>query len=199
MKQPLSIKQNTVLAKKKFKVNWYLLAAAVIILYYNLSGAQGKRHAEIKRISVHLSKDIINVKGSRSPTDYKFWTTEYENQFNILNGSISRGKHREISNLKRGQQIEVSISTSDYDKLKSGTTDISVRGLRVNEKTLMSTQEFSTNRKLYKKRLNLISILTGIMLLLNSLIPIPRKMNYVIVISFIGALVLMYYFKFGLY
>ena len=68
-------------------------------MYFGLNNDQTTDKPSLEKIRVELYKDITNVKGLRSSVDYKFWTKEYKNQFNILNGSISNGKHQEIADL----------------------------------------------------------------------------------------------------
>ena len=107
------------MTKQKSNFNWYFLLAGILILYFGLTNNQSINQSSLEKIRVELNKDITNVKGRRSSVDYKFWTKEYKNQFNILNGSITRGKHEEIAELKSGQVVELYITTADLKKFKS--------------------------------------------------------------------------------
>lgn len=70
--------------KQQSNFNWYFLLAGSLILYFGLTSNQPTIQSSLEKITVQLDKDIINVKGRRSAVDYKFWTKEYKNQFNIL-------------------------------------------------------------------------------------------------------------------
>ncbi len=187
------------MTKNKSNINWYFILAGVLALYVGLSNNQTRKQTDLRIITVELSKDIINVKGRRSSIDYKFWTKECRNQFTILNGSISRGKHEAISNLKSGQKVDVFITTTDYDKLGNKNEDIVIRGISLNGNSLMSQEEFFNNRKTYKIRLMIFSVFTGLMLLLNGLTKISNKINYLIIGTFVGVIILMRIFEFRIY
>ncbi len=131
--------------------------------------------------------------------DFKFWKNKYPNQFNILNGSITRGKHKPISELKKGQEIDIYITKKAYEDLGVDNKDIVVNGLNLGQTELMSQQEFFTNRKMYQQRLKIISIFTGVMLLLNGLALISNRLNYWLISIFVGAIVIMRIFEVGLY
>ncbi len=185
--------------KQKSKFNWYFLIAGILILYFGLSNNQSTKQSELQKITVELYKDITNVKGRRSSVDYKFWTKEYKNQFNILNGSITRGKHESIANLKGGQIVDLFITTSDLEKLSVGKEDITVRGINLYENSLMTTDEFYHNRELYRVRLKLFSVFTALMLMLNGLTNISKKLNYIIIGIFIGTIIIMRILEIGIY
>ncbi len=187
------------MTKQKSNFNGYFLIAGILILYFGLSNNQSTKQSELQKITVELSKDIINVKGRRSSVDYKFWTKEYKNQFNILNGSITRGKHESIANLKGGQIVDLFITTSDLEKLSVGKEDITVRSINLYENSLMTTDEFYHNRELYRVRLKLWSVFTALMLILNGLTNIPKKLNYIIIGAFIGTIIIMRILEVGIY
>jgi hypothetical protein len=187
------------LTKQKSNLNWYFLLAGVLILYFSLTNNQTTSQTELKKITVELNKDIINIKGRRSNVDYEFWTREYKNQFNILNGSITRGKHEAIANLKSGQVVDLYISTSDFENLSDNKKDITVQGIILNGIPLMTQEEFYHNRELYKVRLMILSIFMSLMLILNGLTKIPKKINYIIIGTFIGAIIIMRFFEIVIY
>jgi len=188
------------MAKKKSSINWYFLIAGAIILYFGLSKSKSsEQNIQSRPITVELSKDIINVKGRKSKIDYKFWTKEYQNQFNIIDGSITRGKHESISNLKGGQKVELLIRELDFTELGKSQKDITVKGISLNGNSLMSEAEFNKNRSAYKDRLTIFSVFGGLMLLINGLTLVPKKINYALVGVFGGAILIMRIFEFGLY
>lgn len=184
---------------KKPKLNWYFLIAGTLILYFGLTTNQTKEQIELKKISVELNKEIINVKGRRKTVDYRFWVREYKNRFVILNGSISGGKHEKISNLNGGELLDVYISNADFANLNNIKKDITVRGLYLEGKPLLTTIEFYNNRDLYKLRLKTFSVFISIMLIINGLIKIPRKTNYLIIGIFGIAILVMRVFEIGIY
>lgn len=183
----------------KQKSNWYFLLAGILILYFGLTNNQTTGQSELKKITVELYKDITNVKGRTSSVDYKFWTKEYKNQFNILNGSLTKGKHEAIANLKGGQVVDLYITTSDFGNLSNGKEDITVNGISLIGNPLMTQDEFYNNRELYKIRLKIFSVFTALMLILNGLTQIPKKMNYIIVGTFIGTIIIMRIFQIVIY
>ena len=188
------------MTKKKSSINWYFLIAGVLILYFGLShNKEARQNFELRSVTVQLSKDIINVKRRTSPIDYKFWTKEYKNQFNILDGSITRGKHETIANLKEGQVIEVFITESDFNLLRESNKDIAIKGMSINGNYLMSETEFHKNRSLYKLRRVIFSVFIGIMVLLNGLISVPKKLNYAVVGIFVGVLLIIRILEIGIY
>jgi hypothetical protein len=187
------------LTKQKSNSNWYFLLAGFIILYFGLTNNKTTQHSELKKLTVELYKDIANVKGRRSSVDYTFWTKEYKNQFNILDGSIARGKHETISNLKKGQKVNLYISTSDFENLSDEKEEITVIGISLSGNPLMTQDEFYHNRDLYKVRMMIFCVFAALMLILNGLIKIPNKINSIIIGTFLGSIILMRIFEVGIY
>ena len=153
----------------------------------------------LQKITITLSKDIANVKGRRSPIDYKMWTKQYPNQFNILDGSITSGKHKTIADLKSGQVCELLISASEYNALGQENKAITIKGIRVDQHQLMSPNEFHKNRTQYKNRIQIFAVFAAIMLMLNGLIPMPKKINYAIIGLFIATIFFMKILGIGFY
>jgi hypothetical protein len=196
----VKVQKNTEkLTKQKSNSNWYFLLAGFIILYFGLTNNKSTQHSELKKLTVELYKDIANVKGRRSSVDYTFWTKEYKNQFNILDGSIARGKHETISNLKKGQKVDLYISTSDFENLSDEKEEITVIGISLFGNPLMKQSEFYHNRDLYKVRMMIFCVFAALMLILNGLIKIPNKINSIIIGTFIGSIILMKIFEVGIY
>ncbi|MFB9077504.1 hypothetical protein ACFFLS_18570 [Flavobacterium procerum] len=187
------------MAKQKSSINWYFLLIGIIMLYLSLPDSNTSQQPELKKITVELFKDITTVKGSRSSVDYKLWTKNYNNQFNILNGSVTRGKNEAIENLKAGQIVDLLISSSSFENLSKGEEGITIRGISLNGNTLMAPEEFYQNRKVYKTRLTVFSLFTGLMLILHGLMKVPKKINYIIIGTFVGAIVIMRIFDVGIY
>lgn len=84
------------MTKQKSNFNWYFLLAGILILFFGLTYNQSTNQSSLEKITVELDKDIIMVKGRRSSIDFKFWTKEYKNQFNILNGREENTKQFQI-------------------------------------------------------------------------------------------------------
>ena len=188
------------MTKKKSGINWYFLIVGLTLLYFGFSFSKStKRNIQSRKITVVLSKDMINVKGRKSKIDYRFFAEEYQNQFIILKGSITRGRHEDISSLKGGQEIEITIAELDFNKLGRSHEEITIMGLSINERNLMSEVEFNENRSLYKRRLAIFSFFGGLMLIFNGLILIPKKINYAIVSGFLGSILIMRILEFGIY
>lgn len=178
--------------KQQTNFNWYFILTGILILYFGLTNNQQiNKSSNVAKITVKLDKDIINVKGRTSSIDYKIWTKEYKNQFNILNGSINRNKYEAISELKSGQILKLYIKSSDLNNLLAGKEDIDIIGIRQNGISLMTPNEFYLNRNLYNVRIKIFSVFTALMLLLNGLTNIQKKINYIIIGVFIGAIIIM--------
>ena len=178
--------------KQQTNFNWYFILTGILILYFGLTNNQQiNKSSSVAKITVKLDKDIINVKGRTSSIDYKIWTKEYKNQFNILNGSINRNKYEAISELKSGQILKLYIKSSDLNNLLAGKEDIDIIGIRQNGISLMTPNEFYLNRNLYNVRIKIFSVFTALMLLLNGLTNIQKKINYIIIGVFIGAIIIM--------
>jgi hypothetical protein len=185
---------------KKPHFNWYFVLAGSLILYFGISAYnRAERVHSTTRLSVEFSTDVINVGGRREYRDYKFFTKEYKCQFIFLNGSISRNRHKDISELKSGQKAEITIESSDLDYLNSKVNEVTLLGLSVNGTSLLSSGEFEINRGKYKTRILIFTIFTGVLLLLNGLISIPSKVNYVLVGLFGGTFIFLRVFDLVLY
>lgn len=87
--------------------------------------------------------------------------------------------------------VELYITTADLKNLSDGKEDIDIIGISQNGVPLMTTEEFYHNRGLYKVRLKLFSVFTALILILNGLTNIPNKINYIIIGTFIGAIIIM--------
>ena len=188
------------MSKKKSGLNWYWIIAGILIIYFGISrNGKVEQRNQLTKISIELSNDITNVKGRKSTIDYKFWTIEYKAQFNILKGSITRGKHSIVSELKKGQAIELYIEKSDENKLDIKTNEITICGLNIDGKSVISTNEYYKNRKYYKLRLIIVGLFLGLMFLLNGLFSISSKVNYTVIGLFIAAIFIMRYFHIIIY
>lgn len=186
--------------KKKSYFNWYFVLAGVLILYFGITrNVQEDSLNLVSEINAELSADMINIKGRRKSVDYKFWTKEYKSQFIILNGSVTRGRHSEVSELKKGKKIRLSIKDADLEKLNSKKNEITVHGLSVENKSLLTSEEFTNNRNNYSNRLLIFAIFVGIMLLLNGIVLIPNRTNYIIIGGAFGLVLLMRILEFGIY
>lgn len=183
------------LKKKEINKSWCLLITIVIILYFIPS----TKEYELRKITVELESDMINVKTRKTIIDHKFWTKEYGNQFNILKGSITSGKHEAILNLKKGEVIDLFIAKSDYQLLSEEKQDITVMGIISNGEALMLPDKFYHNRRLYKIRLTIFAVFTMLMLLLNGLIKVPERVNYIIIGTFMGIIIILRIFSIWIY
>lgn len=95
--------------------------------------------------------------------------------------------------------VELFITTADLNNLSNGEEAIDVIGISQNGIPLMTTDEFYHNRDLYKVRLKIFSVFTSLMLILNGLKNIPKKINYIIIGTFIGAIIIMRIFEIVIY
>jgi len=186
--------------KNKIYLNWYFILIGILALYFGFGNSFSSiENKSLKTLYVELKEDIDKHKGKRRRYDYRIWTTEYEAQFIIREAGIGRENHGSISELKKGQHLQLQIKENDKNRLHSIKSEITVYGVKVNNKNLLSTEEYKTNRKKYLTRLNVISIFMGFMFLLNGLILIRKKINYTLIGIFIIVLITMYVFRFGIY
>ncbi len=63
----------------------------------------------------------------------------------------------------------------------------------------MSQEEFYNNRNLYRIRVIIISVFTGLLLLFNGLTTIPKDINYAVIRTFVGVIVFMRILEIGIY
>ena len=189
------------MGKKKFYINWYWLIAGILILYFNLSrfSISKKDIGNLDVITVNLDKDIININSRESGIEYKFRTQQYKAQFNILKGSISNVQRNDISELKKGEQIDLFIINSEIEYLDSKSEEITVHGLIKDGVSLLSVDEYYRNRKYYKIRILVIALFMSIMLIANGIIDIRSKINYVIIGLFIGLIIVFRVFHIVIY
>ena len=141
---------------------WFLVVTSLVAICF---GFQKKTDStsitSATQIAVELYDDMKNghlVKGS---VDYKFWTKEYKAEFVILKGSISSGRHMEVSELKKGQKVQLQIKKSDVNRLSSEQNRIKVYGIAVKGKPLFTINEFIINRKNYAWRIKIFFFLIG--------------------------------------
>ena len=184
---------------KKTELNWYFLVVGIFLLFLGFNNNRTNPITDSTKITVELKQDITSVKGRRGSIDYKLWTKEYENQFNILKGSINRGNQESIAKLKKGQIIEMHISINDFHNLSNKNQSINVLAISLKGYYLLKEKDFYQNRKLYSLRLNIFLIFTSIMLIINGFKPIKTKTNYLIVGIFGGVIILMRIFEIGIY
>ncbi|MHC1778340.1 MAG: hypothetical protein AB9834_23265 [Lentimicrobium sp.] len=186
--------------KKNSHFNWYFVLAGALMLYFGISAYnRTERVQSTTRLGVELSTDVINVGGRREYRDYKFFAKEYKCLFILLNGSISRNRHKDISELKVGQKAEITIESSDLDYLNSKEAEVTVLGISVNGTSLLTARDWKINRGKYKTRILILAIFTGVLLLLNGLTSIPSKVNYVLVGLFAGIFIFLRVFDLLLY
>lgn len=183
---------------KKKELNWYFLIGGAIILYLTLSRFQLPVQTEATKVSATLAEDVV-IKGSRrSNVDYIIRTEEYKNQFNILNGSFSKGKRGAISNLKKGQMVSLLISNATANELAGGKA-ITVIGISANGSALLTPEEYYINRKKYRIRLTIYLAFISFMFMLNGITTVPKKINFILIGTFVAVAVLLRIFETGIY
>ncbi|MBK6962503.1 MAG: hypothetical protein IPH20_00870 [Bacteroidales bacterium] len=186
--------------KKNSHFNWYFVLAGALILYFGITSYNRSEGVHsINLLSVELSTDMMRVGGRRAFRDYKFFTKEYKCQFIFLSGSISRNRHKDISELKSGQKAEITIESSDLDNLNSQEAEVTVLGISANGISLLTSGDWKLNRGKYKTRILILQVFSGALLLLNGLISIPSKVNYVLVGLFAGTFIFLRVFDLLLY
>lgn len=186
--------------KKKTYLNWPFILIGILALYFGFKhDLSSSEQIALKTIDVELKEDIDKHKGKRRRYDYRLWTKEYEAQFIIREGGISKGNHGSISELEKGQHIQLQIREEDKNRLHSLKNEISVYGVIVKNENLLSPSEYKTNRKEYLTRLKVVSIFIGLMFLLNGLISMRKKINYTLIGIFTLVLIMMYVFRFRIY
>ena len=151
------------------------------------------------RINAELSYDVRTSERSHSWSSYRFWTKEYAAEFNIVRGTVTSWKHGKISGMKSTRQIKADIRRTDLESLHLPNEEIMVYGLYAGGETLLSPDEFYHNRRMYDRR---IRILTGVLtffLLANGLFSVSNYFNYAVAGIAVIATFLMRVFEFGLY
>ena len=116
-----------------------------------------------------------------------------------MNASVSKGKGDAVENLTQGQKVDLLIDLSDFKKLSEGKKDIAVIGLSLNGDSLLTQDEFYQNRESYKIRQRISAFFLAFMLFLNGFGMISRKVNYITIGIFIGAIIIMRIFETGIY
>ena len=154
---------------------------------------------EYAKITAELAHDVRLVKGSRSHRAFRIWTTDHEAEFVIQRGSVSSGNFGKISELKKGQRIELTISNDHLDHLKTQSTEVYIYGLSVNGSSLLSPKEFEANMLKYLLRKKCLFFLVGMMSIINGIVSIPRKLNYLFVGLIFILVLTMKIVGFGLY
>ena len=170
----------------------------ILILYFSLSNNLQSKKTELQEITVELANDIASAKG-RGTADYKFWTTTFKNRFIILNASVPKEKTNAVENLRQGQKVNLLIKSSDFENLAEGKEDIAIIGLSLNGNSLMTQDDFYHNREMYKIRQRISALFLALMLFLNGFGMISRKVNYITIGIFIGAIIVMRIFEIGVY
>lgn len=184
--------------KVKKQINWYFFLAGIIILFLNISRFQTINESQFKKLNVHLSKDVL-VKANRLSASLFF--TELRNQFEIYSGSISYENRKIIVNLKKDQAVTIYITKEDYANLKTKKQNIQIVGLKIAGVHYIkpSPDFFDLEAKEYEIRLFVFNIFLLFMLFINSFLLIPRKINIAFVTIFIGIVIFMRVFDFGIY
>ncbi|UTW67987.1 hypothetical protein KFE94_07680 [bacterium SCSIO 12643] len=173
--------------KKKTLFTWYYILIGLVIFvwtFFNLSNQKNK--PTLRQFNVQLSSDIESVEGSRNPADYKFYTENEQARFIILDGSLNNDQNENISNLKKGSVIEISIDTLDSDRLNSKNQEVIIYELKHNNNAFLSFEDFKNNRNKRNVRINIFFMLFGLLAILKG-IHISNKIRTII---FFGAIIL---------
>ncbi len=182
--------------KKKFNIFYFLLG--IIIISFFVLKYEKPTVLALEKIAVTLSYPISIQKGTHREYQYHFSTEEYQNQFNILKGSVHH-KIDEILQLKSGHILVIDISYKDYMQLNSFKNDIPVRGMSFQNKVIFSNQDFLKNRQKYNYRFHVIFTIFGLLIVLNAFPFMTGKMNTIFVIILICSILIMKFFQFGIY
>ncbi|MDF2457449.1 MAG: hypothetical protein K0R51_3442 [Cytophagaceae bacterium] len=187
--------------KKYLSLNYYFLLLGIFAIYASTIDSEKNtpKDNELKSLEVELSSGIIKDKRATKDVDYKFWVKEYPALFIIKNGSVPIGKYKKIKSLKKGDLAVIQINDLSTDDLYSKDSEIMIYSLYVDDDIVLSNEDVKDGRKKYWNRMNVIILFIGVMLTLNGLIDIDKKINSAIAISFILSLILMAIFKIGLY
>jgi len=167
------------MGENKSRVSYGLLLFGVFILYNAWPEEPTYNERSLKKLTIELSADAHNVRGRQARSvSYRLFAKEYPNAFTIVSGSIGKGKHEEILNLRKGQIVDCYISSSAYNELGLDEEDILLRGLSVAGQSLMSQEEFLSNRGEYEHQQSILFLVLGIMIILNGLFSIPDRYNF---------------------
>jgi len=186
--------------KDFFYFNFILIAFGILIVFFGIKQITSKPKGDIttlKFIKVELSSDVLLIKGSENPNDYKFWIKEHEALFVIKDGGVTGNNRERISKLKKGEIIQIKIS--NFEQLSDKLAEIPVYGLVHSGQALLTIEDYIKNRIEYKKKLGVVMIFIGLMFLLNGIYLIRKKYNVIIISIFIMALIIMKVMNFGLY
>ncbi len=169
----------------KPKNNWIYLLIGIGILIWTLItfDKSNSEYFELRSIKVQLRQDIEKVTGARKKADYKFYANSYKAMFQILVGGISSDNRKYISNLKKGQIIEIKINQSAINNLNL-KEKINVYGIDYESRSLLTTNECVNNRKTYKNRINILFMVFGLMSILKGL----NISNKIRLIAFFGSI-----------
>ena len=188
------------MSQLEFKINWPFLLLGFLSVLVVFQKSKFNNTLDLTKEIVTLKGQIITVKRTRSnKTDYRFFTNEHSNTFEIQRGSLSRGKHKTLQGITKGTILIVYLSLEDRQLLLNTTKSVTVRGLYVNNKDILATDEYKSNRQKYHLRLSVLGVFSGLMFLLNGLFALSINTN-IIVITLAGTfVVILRYFELLLY
>ncbi|WP_024769097.1 hypothetical protein [Aquimarina macrocephali] len=174
------------MTKKKQKFIWYYVLIGLGILIWTYSRFNGIKEevTHVENIKIQLNSNIENVTGRRNIADYRFYGKEFKARFIILDGAVNSEHRQSISDLKKGDTINIKIGKSDLSKLNSNE-DIRVYGIQVDNQILLSVIDYNSNRHKYSNRLNILFTFIGLLAILKG-INISNKTKWIV---FIGGII----------
>lgn len=181
-------------------INWPFIVLGIVSLLFAYQKSNSFKSMNLVKEEVTLKGQMINVKRTRTNTrDYRFWTTEHSNRFEILKGSMSRERNKELEGIKEGTPMTVYLSSDHYSLLSKSNKNVTLRGLYLNETPIFTPNDYKSNRIKYHHRIYLLGVFIGFMFLINGLLSVPTKANLILVILAGFTFLILRYFELLLY
>ncbi|MDB4285754.1 hypothetical protein N9933_00470 [bacterium] len=170
--------------KLNFNIPFLILGVISLYLFYHNAGSSKARELpSLTSLTVELA---TNIQGIKSKDDYLLYTKEYPAQFEIINGSIPRNKYSATSNLQKGDVITLKINDIQQSNVTHKDAQIIVYEIVYNGKSLLSTDEFQSNRLKHSKRIGALCLFLAIFFMSNGSLTISRKTNLLIIVVMAG-------------
>ena len=159
------------MANKKDKTNYgfRVLLGILFVIFSFWNNKTDITEAELTTKTITVSHPIQIIHSNRSKLAYRFGSQQYACDFTISSFGDVAARGQGLENITAGDTLVIKIHDSRLNDLNNKSEDIPVYALERNSKQLYDLTGYNEVKQTYYKRLNMVMLVMGILLLLNGL------------------------------
>lgn len=175
--------------QKDNKPNWsYIMIGLFFCILFFLPTNNEKKHSELDSKIIVVTSDIHKFRGRKNKYSYRIWSTEHKASFVIEPEGGSAANWENLDNIKKNDTLVIEIDDHRNEDLENESEAIPVFSLIKNNKIVFDLESYTTAKKKYDTKWNIIFILMSILLFARGFSIFSSKTSYIL--AGIGVLII---------